>query len=570
MKIIFNILCICLFLVGSISAQPGTISEGELSIQAKFLEAKQKKLLGYYEESIKLFKDVLKKDPKNDPAHYELARIYLSQEKSDKALSAIQDAINIDGKNVWYYSLNADILLEGGQYLNAALSYENLMKLQPQVESHYVNLAFCYMRAEEGMKAVKTLDQMETQFGVNEVSTRKKFEIYDRLGKENKAVEEVEKLIKIYPSEIAYYHILATYYKKIRKEDKAKEVYADILKLDPNDSKANIAMAGDFRKEGKDITYLNSIRSILNNPDIELDLKIQELIPYVEKIAARQNLPLSEAVLESIEVLDKVHPQEAKIFAMKADILNYSNQREKALATYKQSLALNETVFAVWEQAMYIQAELNDMEGLLKMSENAMDVFPNRPLNYYMNGLANASQKKYNESLLMLEQAMLMMGKNTGLKLETLSLLGNVYHELNRSKESNEAFEKALSISPEAITVVHNYSYLLAKRGEDLEKAKSMIVMANKKNPDHPKIQHAYAWVLYKMKDLEGAKKWLSKSLANGGDKNPNFLEHYGDILFELKNKEQALEYWQRAKELGSKSEILEKKISDKQLYPYN
>jgi len=66
MKILFNIHIIFFLLIGSLSAQPGSVSEGELSIQAKFLEAKQKKLLGYSDEAIKLFKEVLKKDPKNE------------------------------------------------------------------------------------------------------------------------------------------------------------------------------------------------------------------------------------------------------------------------------------------------------------------------------------------------------------------------------------------------------------------------------------------------------------------------------------------------------------------------
>jgi predicted negative regulator of RcsB-dependent stress response len=55
--------------------------------------------------------------------------------------------------------------------------------------------------------------------------------------------------------------------------------------------------------------------------------------------------------------------------------------------------------------------------------------------------------------------------------------------------------------------------------------------------------------------------------MTNGGESMPTLLEHYGDILFKLNDKEQALLYWQKAQEKGSSSELLYKKITNKQLF---
>jgi predicted negative regulator of RcsB-dependent stress response len=41
-------------------------------------------------------------------------------------------------------------------------------------------------------------------------------------------------------------------------------------------------------------------------------------------------------------------------------------------------------------------------------------------------------------------------------------------------------------------------------------------------------------------------------------------LEHYGDILFKTGEEEKALEQWRKAKELGSDSKTLDKKIKTK------
>ena len=94
-----------------------------------------------------------------------------------------------------------------------------------------------------------------------------------------------------------------------------------------------------------------------------------------------------------------------------------------------------------------------------------------------------------------------------------------------------------------------------------------MSKRANDLKPKNPRLQDTQGWVLYKMKNYDSAKAWIQKALKNGGENMPDILEHYGDILYQLDDKEQALIYWQKAQEKGSTSELLEKKIADKKLY---
>jgi len=55
--------------------------------------------------------------------------------------------------------------------------------------------------------------------------------------------------------------------------------------------------------------------------------------------------------------------------------------------------------------------------------------------------------------------------------------------------------------------------------------------------------------------------------MAVMGSNNGTIIEHYGDVLYKLGDKEQALEQWKKAKELGDTSEFIDKKIADKKLY---
>jgi predicted negative regulator of RcsB-dependent stress response len=61
------------------------------------------------------------------------------------------------------------------------------------------------------------------------------------------------------------------------------------------------------------------------------------------------------------------------------------------------------------------------------------------------------------------------------------------------------------------------------------------------------------------------AEEFLRKAAESGED--GTVYEHYGDVLFKLGKTDQALEYWQKAKEAGGTSDKIDQKITDKQLY---
>ena len=85
--------------------------------------------------------------------------------------------------------------------------------------------------------------------------------------------------------------------------------------------------------------------------------------------------------------------------------------------------------------------------------------------------------------------------------------------------------------------------------------------------PDNPIFQDTYAWVYYKQKKFEEAKKWSEKAVAGSNSKNAAILDHYGDILYSLNQVDLAVEFWKKAKDNGLNTEILDKKIRDKKLY---
>jgi predicted negative regulator of RcsB-dependent stress response len=55
----------------------------------------------------------------------------------------------------------------------------------------------------------------------------------------------------------------------------------------------------------------------------------------------------------------------------------------------------------------------------------------------------------------------------------------------------------------------------------------------------------------------------MEAAIKYGGEDNAVMLEHYGDILFMLNKLEEAKQYWEKAKNSGSDSEVLKRKIRE-------
>ncbi len=159
------------------------------------------------------------------------------------------------------------------------------------------------------------------------------------------------------------------------------------------------------------------------------------------------------------------------------------------------------------------------------------------------------------------------MVENKPLEGQFYANLGDAYYRDKQMEKSDSAYERALEINPNDTYVLNNYSYYLSLRNVDLDKAQAMSRKANELDPNNGNSQDTYAWILYASAKYVDAKEWIEKALQNGGEKNAVILEHYGDILFKLNEKNKALEYWIKAKEAGKGSDFLEKKINEKTLF---
>ena len=424
-----------------------TYTEDEIAIQDKFVEAKKYTLIGSFEKSEEILKQLYNADRKNPAIAMELSKVYSYLEdpysQSKYAKTAYENAPNNE-----YVLINyANVCIDQEKYEEAIPVLSKLVLTNQRSEVFSDKLATAYLQTNNSDGAIKTYSDLESQIGITENISRRKYEIYEILGKQKKALNELEKLSNAFPNDILYKHNLASYYNKLGKEDKALIVYKQILELDINDAAANMAITAAATGGGDDNNYLRSLTPIIENKSIPVDRKILELVPYVDKLNTNYDQELANALIMLSDKITIIHSQEAKSFALYGDILIASNRPKDAAKAFEKTLTINNKIYLVWEGLMEAYTDSRDDQNLLRVATEALDFYPNKASAYMYYGRANTFTKNFNEAIDVLNEGLFVSGKDITSKSNILAELGRAYSGKNDFDAADEKISKALAIS---------------------------------------------------------------------------------------------------------------------------
>ncbi len=429
----------------SLSAQK---SESEVKIEEKLIEASRERILGNYDKSLEILREAKKLNRDDDAIAYELGVIYDLNEDPESAIKMFNDAIRLDPTNKWYYKHLAALYQETGNFEKGVEIYEALIAMEPLDSQNYYRKAYFLVLDNKIDEALSFFDEIEEKFGFNEKIARRKHSLFLGKGNFKKAANEFIKLIDQNPKNMEYRLALAQFYEAHGQKKQATKVYQDIIKFDPANSKAKIALTGDYQpQKAGETNYLNSLKEVFSQKNIDIDLKISKLYPIIEEVSKTNDLTLATKALELSTILETVHPEEAKAFAVSGDFLYFSNQLEPALEKYKKTLQLNKNNFIVWENVMNIEWELKQIKALQKTAEEALDLFPNKAIVYYMYALAANESGAPSDALNMLRQAEMMTGKDLPMRFKIFVLEGDLYCQLEKKDRAAKAYDKASAIN---------------------------------------------------------------------------------------------------------------------------
>jgi len=478
-------LLLLLLLVASSTGwgQNKRLSQKEVEAERLFVEAGIAKMSGDTEKAIKLYKEGLTQDRNNAGICYELARLHFVKGDDISALNYAKTASSSEPDNAWFALLLGDISKKAGQPKEAALAYEKAAKIEPSNEDYGLLWAKTLEENNDWQGAIKALEWQQQVNGKTENNSRLKQTIFLKNNQPDLAIQELQSLCNTFPKNTEYLHYLASLQLQLGKKEDAKQTFQKILSLNPSDSKANVALLAD-KKSGNATDYLSSLKPIFENPEIKLDAKIKELIPYVVELAEKRDMTKSPQLLELVDILENQH-KDAKIFAIKGDILYHSDRKKEALQYYEQALELNKNVYTVWEQVLSLCFESNKFEKLCLKSEEVLDFFPNQPSVYLYQGHCQRNKKDLTAAQTAYNKAFRMSLKNPLLRSESAFYLSEVYIKQDKLQDAQKL-----------ITTM-----------KDTEKIEDCFVM------------EAMGDLAAAQKQASDAQKWWQKALTAGGNK---------------------------------------------------
>lgn len=543
-------------------ADTDTISQtNQLTFESNFIDGLKQAAIGNPQVATAFFSKCLEINPNSAAAMFELAKIYSGNGDMTSSSLLLEKAINIDPANRWYKLMLAQIYQQGKQYQKAAELFQKLSAEYPDNHEYLYMTASQFAAAGKYDDAVNAYNALEKEIGINDQISVEKEQVYLAAGKPQEAENELKKLIDSNPKEPKYYGLLADFYLSQKNDEEALKYYNKILEIDPENGFVLFSLATYYHQKNDKQKSWQYLEKGFENKTVEVDTKIQ----YYLMLASDSDSTFytNDQIGQLVHILMKTNPDDYRVYSVNAEYLIREGKLPEAREQLRKVVAMQPDSYLVWERLLLISNDLQDFKSVYTDANKAIDLFPNQAILYGLKAVACLQLDKYKEALDVISEGEQYVLNNQPLKIQFDLYRAEANYKLNNVQDAFKAFDEVISLDPQNWMAMNNYAYYLSLRNENLDKAEQLSGKAVRANPDNPTYLDTYAWVLFMQKDYKLARFYMETALKNGGDKNGVIVEHYGDILYMLGEKQDAMVQWKKALTTGDGSDLLNKKIKE-------
>jgi tetratricopeptide (TPR) repeat protein len=526
-------------------------------------------------------------DGLRNPRDYSLDRRTLQELQRNSATSY---------ERIGQVFLNANRIEKAREAFEAGLENKNR-----RPGSLNLSLAEVYHKGKDDKKALEQLEVFfKSRLRRGKAPYRLLQQILRELKKEEDLLKRVESLAEETPRNRDLQFFLAEVYIGFKRLDDAEKIYRDTLNNGAN-AEAYLGLATIFRQQGKSKELLDNLAKTLEKQD-QL-LKLAEAFE-VEMIAIKKDDQLLAALVQIVreETKDNPIPAHFNRIMLVAQLTGQAEQYDVASELFRLALQADqskaERVFRalaavlmeaeqyaeaadVYQEALnHPRAQGNKINNLLSMAfalemsgktkEALAAVDQSRALLpqgdavfdyreawiYYHSNQFQTAIHKY--------EAFLTKYPSSRFSRQVKFSLSALHVRVGDMRKGEKILEAFLAENPNDPGVNNDLGYLYADQGKNLEKAKKMIEIAIKAEPENGAYLDSMGWVLYKLGDYKGAIEWLTKASNAENGEDPTIWEHLGDCHHRLKNLDEAKKSWQKAYELTSDDAFPDKKLIDR------
>ena len=548
-----------IFGVLNINAQEsGSFDEREFT---KYLiQATGAKISGDLYTADSIYKKCLLLNPNSGVVNFELSGLYIILDQPQKALEYANKAVVFSPKNEWYLANLAVLYKKINDHKKSAESFSKLVVSKPEKISYLFSLTEELLNNNSYKKAIRVLDVIEKKIGIKEEISIQKHQIYLFLKNKKKAVIELENLISNEPESISRLGLLAEYYENVKKSELAKTILNKMLSIDSSDGLVRLSLFQHYYKNKEYKKGYKELLLVMNSNNIEINLKKQILLQISYDKSSPYNISEVCNLAQSFLSIDS---KNSDVLLLMGDFKMLLREEDTACYYIRESLKINPSPFNAWSKLITSTLSRNKFDITINDAKMAIESHPNQPFPSLAIGIALNRKKEYTKALRELLKGKDLVFDDNFLESNFLQEIGNSYYGQEKFKISFDYYEMSIALDSNNFILLNNYSYYLALRKTNLERAEELMLKVIAKFPNNSTYLDTYGWVMFQSGAYSESEKFLFKAIINSDGQSGEVLEHYGDVLYKLKKIDEANIFWEKSKKAGNYSKKLIQKISE-------
>jgi len=536
-----------LVLTTGLSVVAQTVSQSR-RYDAFFLEAICERAKGNNDAAFDLLRRCVEIDSMKSEAYYYLSQYYGALKQKERAMACIEKAAALEPMNSTYQETLANAYINLRQYDQAVLVLERLYDQHRDRDDVLGILVQLYEEQHDYEAAIKTLAKLETIEGKSERLSYAKSNFYTQLGNKKAAIAEMKNLADQYPNDQNYRGLYANTLFVNGQKKKALEIYDDILRIEPENRNALMALLAYEKDEGDPDKADALTEKVLLSKNITSQDRI--LLMRQEIGQSEQEGGDSTRVLYLFRRMLEQPQMDADVAILCATYMNLKKMPNDSISrVLEQVLQVAPDNAAARLQLVSYAWQAENMDRIISLCKDARQYNPDEMAFYYYQGIAYYKQEQLDDALDAFQNGISVINQQSDTEIvsDFYAVMGDILHQKGLDKEAFAAYDSCLTWKDDNYGCLNNYAYYLSEKELHLDKAEQMSYRAIKAEPKNATYLDTYAWILFKEGRYAEAKIYIDQTLQCDSDSSAVLLEHAGDIYYHTGDHERALAYWQQA-----------------------
>jgi tetratricopeptide (TPR) repeat protein len=250
-----------------------------------------------------------------------------------------------------------------------------------------------------------------------------------------------------------------------------------------------------------------------------------------------------------------------QLYAELGTLLNRAHRYEAAEELFKEALAERRSAperAQLLSMLARVQLAKGNLDESLKTIEEALQLEPGDKFLLFEEASLYMHARQWDQAVARFEKLRDQFPEEKRVLRLCQFSLSNIYVMKGEYRKGEEILEKVLEVDPEDNQVNNDLGYLWADQGKNLDRAEKMIRKAIAAEPDNGAYLDSLGWVLFKQGKYQEALPPIEEAVKKNTGGDSTLWDHLGDVQFQLKQIDKAVESWKHALKSGE-----EEKFSD-------